>query len=78
MTTTYKIVETELIKAKRLPSSGYGNPRWQFETTDGTFRTLTNALCAYKGEPRRGSITLKLNARGSVIDYGWPSYPMEI
>lgn len=71
-----RTVETVLIRAKRLPSSYFGNPRWQFVTEGGTFRTKTDAMCAHKGEPKRGPLTLRLDGRGSVIDYGWPAYPM--
>lgn len=71
-------IETTLIKSSRLASSSFGNPRWEFHTEAGTFRTMVNAACAYKGEPRNGEpITLVIvGSRKSVINYGWPQYPL--
>ena len=70
-------IETVLIESRRLTLSSFGNPRWEFITEAGTFRTMVNASCAYKGEPKNGKpITLVVNGRHSVIDYGWPQYPL--
>ena len=75
-TATYTVVEAELYSVRRLPSSVNGNPRWEFSTSEGKFRTVTDAMCAYKGEPRKGILTMILNSRRGVVDYGWSDYPM--
>ena len=69
------IITGNLESARRLPLSVNGNPRWEFVIDGKKYRTRVDANCAYKGEPR-SPITIKLDGRGSVINYGWPTYPM--
>ena len=72
----YRRIDTTLISAKRLASSLNGNPRWEFRTTDGVFRTAVDTSSAYKGMPDAGEISLVVDGRKAVIDYGWARSPL--
>lgn len=72
------IIDTILLRAERMPSSKNGNPKYRFITDNGTYTTMTDAMCAYKGMPSYGPIIIRLDNRDRIIDYGWPAYPMGI
>lgn len=40
-------IATDLFSATRLTNSTNGNPRFDLHTSDGTFRTQSDATCSY-------------------------------
>lgn len=67
-------IETDLFSATRQGCSVNGNPRFDLHTSDGTFRTMSDASCSYDVDnitrtiPRGETIpvTLSLTPAGRV------------
>lgn len=54
---------------KRLTNSTNGNPRWELNTSEGTFKTKTDAQCGYSiSNNTSGDYDLDVNGRGTVED----------